>query len=381
MYDVDAVLEQVAAAEGLDDYGHPSFRDGLDVLAANLASAQLNAIGDAAFDSTVRQSLRNRLRVTEWHRTHPEAAGRDPEVPIIIVGLTRTGTTALSHLLAADPANRSLRQWEAQDSVPPPTEEGYWTDPRYLAAKEAGNMLDLVNPRFKAIHHDEPEDAVECAIPLGQHFTSISLDSMFNVDGYGDWLYAADLTHAYDWHRQVLQVLGSGYGGPWQLKSPIHAYAMETVAAAYPDAVFVQTHRDPARCIASTLSLNECLSGTFTDADFRDRIARVWPDWLMTMIERIDAYRDAHGSDRFVDIRYQDLLADPLACVRRIYEKVGRPLTPDAEAAMSAHKADQVQGKHGSHTYSLAEFGLDRSPIDERLADYWDRVDIPRENA
>ena len=242
-------------------------------------------------------------------------------------------------------------------------------------------MLDLINPRFKAIHHDEPEDAVECAIPLGQHFTSIAIDSMFNIDGYGDWLYAADLTHAYDYHRQVLQVLGSDYGGPWQLKSPVHAYAMETVAAAYPDAVFVQTHRDPAKCIASTLSLNECLSGTFTDADFRDRIARVWPDWLMTMVERIAAFRDTHGDDRFVDIRYQDLLADPLACVRRIYERVGRELTPETEAAMTAHTAEHVQGRHGSHTYSLAEFGLERGFIDERLAGYWDRVDIPRENA
>ena len=163
---------------------------------------------------TVRQSLQNRLRVTEWHRASPAAADRAPDVPIIVVGLTRTGTTALSHLLAADPANRSLRRWEAQDSVPPPTEAGYWTDPRYVAARDGGNMLDLINPRFKAIHHDEPEDAVECAIPLGQHFTSIALDSMFNIDGYGDWLYAADLTHAYDYHRQVLQVLGSDYGGP-----------------------------------------------------------------------------------------------------------------------------------------------------------------------
>ena len=145
--------------------------------------------------------------------------------------------------------------------------------------------------------------------------------------------------------------------------------------------LFVQTHRDPAKCIASTLSLNECLSGTFTDADFRDRIARVWPDWLMTMVERIAAFRDTHGDDRFVDIRYQDLLADPLACVRQIYERVGRELTPETEAAMTAHTADQVQGKHGSHTYSLAEFGLDRGFIDERLAGYWDRVDIPRENA
>ena len=48
---------------------------------------------------------------------------------------------------------------------------------------------------------------------------------------------------------------------------------------------------------------------------------------------------------------------------------------------MRAHMADQVQGKYGTHTYSLAEFGLERGFIDERLADYWERFDIPREPA
>jgi hypothetical protein len=381
MYDVDAALEQVAASEGLDDYGHPSFRDGLDVLATNIGSAHLNDIGEAAFDSSVRGALRNRLRVVEWLRAHPGPAAATPDVQIIVVGLSRTGTTALSHLLGADPANRSLRQWEAQDSVPPPTREGYWSDPRYVAAKEAGNLLDLVNPRFKSIHHDAPEDPVECAIPLSQHFASISLENQFNVDGYVDWLLAADLTHAYDHHRHVLQVLGSDYGGPWQLKSPVHGYAMETVAAAYPDAVFVQTHRDPARCIASTLSLTECLSGTFTDHDFHDRIAQDWPEWLARVLDGIVEYRAAHGDDRFVDIAYQDLLEDPIGCVRRIYEAVGRELTAEAEAAMKAHTDEHVQHRFGRHTYSLAEFGLEREPLDERLSRYWDRFDVPREQA
>lgn len=381
MYDVDAVLDEVSQAEGLDDFGHPSFRDGLDVMAANVESARLSDLGAGVFDATVRQSLKNRLQVTEWHRTHPEVGEVLPDVRIIVVGLSRTGTTALSHLLGADPANRSLRQWEANDSVPPPTTDGYWTDPRYLAALEAGNLMDMFNPGFKAIHHDEPADPVECAIPLGQHFASISLQNLFNMDGYVEWLLNADLSHAYDWHRQVLQVLQSQCPGPWQLKSPVHGYAMEAVAAAYPDAVFVQTHRDPARCIASTLSLTESLSGTFTDHDFHDRIAAEWPDALITILDRIVDFREAHGDDRFVDIAYQDLLADPIGCVRRIYGRVGRELSPEAEAAMTHHIGEQVQGRYGSHTYSLAEFGLERGPIDERLARYLDRHDIPRERA
>jgi hypothetical protein len=381
MYDVDATLDQVSAEEGLTDFGHPSFRDGLDVLAANLGSAHLNELGAGVFDATVRQSLRNRLHVVDWHRTHPEVGQTLPEVQIIVVGLSRTGTTALSHLLGADPTNRSLRQWEANESVPPPTTEGYWTDPRYLAALEAGNLMDMFNPGFKAIHHDEPADPVECAIPLSQHFASISLQNLFNVDGFVDWLLAADLTHAYDWHRQVLQVLQSQCPGPWQLKSPVHGYAMEAVAAAYPDAIFVQTHRDPARCIASTLSLTESLSGTFTDHDFHDQIALEWPEPLIAILERIVDFREAHGDDRFVDIAYQDLLADPIDCVRRIYTRLGRELSPEAQSAMNHHIGEQVQGRWGKHTYSLAEFGLERGPIDERLAHYYARVDIPRENA
>jgi hypothetical protein len=381
MIDVDRTLEDVAAETGLDDYGHPSFRDGLDLIAGNIGSAHLNDLGARVLEDTVRASLVNRLRVTDWHRTHPEVTDAAPEVPIIVVGLPRTGTTALSHLLAADPGIRSLRSWEAGASVPPPTTQGYWSDPRYLAVKEAGNLLDLVNPRFKAIHHDEPEDAVECAIPLSQHFASISLQNLFNVDGYLDWVTSTDLTHAYGWHRQVLQVLQSQCPGPWQLKSPVHGYGIDAVAATYPDALFVQTHRDPARCIASTLSLTECLSGTFTDHDFHERIAREWPEVVITILERIMEHREAHGDERFIDIPYRDVVSDPVGCVRSIYRRIGRELTPEAEAAMTAHADQQVQGRYGTHTYSLADFQLTRGPFDERLARYWDRFDGPLEDA
>jgi len=48
-----------------------------------------------------------------------------------------------------------------------------------------------------------------------------------------------------------------------------------------------------------------------------------------------------------------------------------------SDAVRTGHVADQVQGKHGRHTYSLAEFDLERGPIDERLARYWARYDLP----
>ena len=66
--------------------------------------ADPNPIGLAALDDQVRNLLTNRLRVTEWSKTNEV----EPVVaPIVVLGMPRTGTTALSQLLAHDPENRS----------------------------------------------------------------------------------------------------------------------------------------------------------------------------------------------------------------------------------------------------------------------------------
>ncbi len=381
MVDVDRLLEEATLAAGFEDFGHPSFRDGLDTLVDNIGAAHLTPVGEAVLEGTVRQALVNRLRVTAWLADNPAVGAAEPDVAIIVLGLSRTGTTALTHLLGADPANRSLRAWEAHESVPPPRTDTYWSDPRFEQARTAPSIVDRLNPGFKAIHHDEPDDPVECAIPLAQHFASVSLTNLFNVEAYDDWILGADLTEAYRYHRGVLQVLQSTCPGPWQLKSPVHGYAMETVAATYPNALFVQPHRDPARCIASTCSLTASLSGTFTDHDFRPYIARHWPEVLATILDRIVEFRARHGDGRFLDLAYQDIVRDPIGCVRHIYTRLGRELTPSAERSMREHVGRAPQGRYGEHVYSLADFGLTRGPLDERLSAYLARFDVPRERS
>jgi hypothetical protein len=178
-----------------------------------------------------------------------------------------------------------------------------------------------------------------------------------------------------------LRLLQSRAPGRWSLKSPAHCLAVETLTTVYPDAMFVVTHRDPLRAVASTCSLVRSLSGTFTDADHSAYIIEHWPAMLAGMVGRLDAFREKHPQlrDRFLDVHYADLVADPMACVRRIYRHIGAALSPRVEQAMTAYLADNAQGKYGRHSYTLADLGLDPGALAERFAGYVERHAVPTE--
>ncbi len=61
-----------------------------------------------------------------------------------------------------------------------------------------------------------------------------------------------------------LQHLQSGVPGQWLLKSPAHLWQLDALLAEYPDALIVQTHRDPLNVISSiaalTTTCDECAS-------------------------------------------------------------------------------------------------------------------------
>ncbi len=60
-----------------------------------------------------------------------------------------------------------------------------------------------------------------------------------------------DATYLY--HRRVLQLL-SWHCPPrlWHLKTPVHMFALDSLLAAYPDAKFLWSHRDPAKVLGSS---------------------------------------------------------------------------------------------------------------------------------
>ncbi|HEX4863841.1 MAG TPA: sulfotransferase, partial [Acidimicrobiales bacterium] len=249
--------------------------------------------------------------------------------------------------------------------------------PRVDAARAEIEMLEELNPKAVAIHHEDADGPTECIAVMSQDFKSLSWEAIANVPSYGSWLATVDQESAYSFHRTVLQVLQSGgVRGRWTLKSPHHATALSALRRVYPDARLVVIHRDPVLLCASVFSLISTLSSTFSDADHTKYITAHWSDMLEISISRLDAFRAAHPDQCIVDVRYDDLMNDPLATVAGVYDAVGRPLGSDAQAAMGSYLGAHPKGHRGEHRYGLAEFGVDRDEIVERFAAYAERYGV-----
>jgi hypothetical protein len=379
----DDLVADACKQTGLDDFGSDSFREGLEIYCMSLQSeAKLNDIGSVAVPSVIAANLVNRLRVIDWAHQHPEVAQERIDAPIVVIGMFRAGTTFLSYLLDEDRRNRPLLRWESGDSVPPPSSVDHRAGPRVEAARESGAMLEQLNPKMRAVHHEEADGPTECVAVLSQDFKSLSWEAITNVPAYGEWLRATDQQSAYEYHRLVLQVLQSGgVRGEWTLKSPHHAIALDALTAVYPDARLVLLHRDPVVLCASVCSLIRTLSGTFSDADHQRYIADHWTTMLDESVRRVDAFAAAHPEHPIIHVQYADLVREPLETVDALYSALGRTLDEPATAAMTAYVDAHPKGKFGVHGYDLAEFGLNGSELAERFARYVDRYDIPIERA
>jgi hypothetical protein len=381
--DHEQLIAEACALTGLNDFGSDSFREGLSVYWASVNSeAQLNELGSTAIRANIASSLANRLRIVDWARQHPDVADERIAAPLVVIGMFRAGTTFLSCLLEQDGGNRALLRWEAGDSVPPPTPRNFREGPRVEAARLGNDMLEQINPRIRAIHHEEPDGPTECISVMSQDFKSLALEAISNVPTYGEWLLQVDQRSAYEYHRLALQVLqNGGVRGRWTLKSPHHALNLEALTAVYPDAQLVLLHRDPVVLCASVCSLINTLSGTFTDADHRAYIAEHWVAMLEESIRRIDAFRSTHPEHPIVDVQYDDLVRDPVHTVESIYSAsgltAGDPLGASARAAMTAYVAAHPKDGLGVHGYDLTEFGLDASELAGRFSGYVDRYRVP----
>jgi len=82
------------------------------------------------------------------------------------------------------------------------------------------------------------------------------------------------------------------------------------------------------------------------------------------------AWRKANPRVAVLDLRFKDIVADPVAAVRSVYAHAGMEFSADTQAAVSNWWAANPSDKHGQHKYELADYGLTREQVESVYSDY-----------
>jgi hypothetical protein len=383
--DDGTLLELARRRTDLNDFGTPALQEPLRRLLHSLEhEAGLSWLGRMLARHDIRELLASRLRVVRDRARYPAIAQSRIASPLFVAGLPRTGSTLLHHLLAQDPNSRVLRAWEVFAPSPPPAPASEGRDPRIAAARRRLRWFDRLAPEFKTIHPLGAELPLECIAVLAHSFLSSRFNTSYRVPSYQAWFEQQDQRPAYELHRAFLQHLQTHFHGTrWVLKAPTHLWSLEALFATYPDAIVVQTHRDPAPVLASVASLTAVLRGVFSEVVDRLEIGReVTYQWSNGLERALQCRRSGTvAPERFVDIQYRDLLRDPIGSIRAIYAQLGWTLGDEAERRMRIHLANHPKDQHGPHQYSLASFGLDPEAIAHRFKAYREYFDVKEEHA
>jgi sulfotransferase family protein len=362
----------------LDDFGDETFREPLGRLLDSCESeARLNTIGKLALAGDIFQLLINRLQLQRDRYAWPRISKEAIVAPLFILGLPRTGTTLLHGLLAQDHQEFSApTTWEVMFPSPPLSlgQKG-----RIQRAERRLGCFHLLAPDFQKVHPVSADLPQECIAIMSHTFMSDQFAAMYNIPGYGSWLQQQDMRPVYQFHRQFLQHLQ--YGRParrFVLKAPVHMISIEALFATYPDALVVQTHREPLEILPSAASLTTMLRSIFSDfvdpAAIGNEMTKYWEDALdKFLLARQRLYHDA-----ILDVEYSDLVRNPIGVVRRLYSQFGRELSADTELRLRAFLSAHTNGKHGNHSYTLAAFGMDPAKLSERFSSYRTRFNLQR---
>jgi hypothetical protein len=369
---------------GLHDLGpeEDAMRDALGALAASFdAEARLDAAGDQMVTGTLVGLLCSRLGVEAAYASHPEIADQHIESVLVGLGLPRTASTVLVILLALDPNIRYLRAWEAWAPAPPPDIATEADDPRVAAAQARVDMMYASVPNLRAMLPVSATGPTECMDLLAMSFRSPALDTLARTPTFGEWVLACDKGPAYRYHERVLKMLQ--WRRPpsrWRLKTPLHMFGLDALTEVYPDAKFVMTHRDPALVIPSVATLVASLAAPneLEPEEWRNylgaSLTEVWAEGVRRLVD----HRDRAGDDRFFDLGFAELMADPLDSVGRLYEWLGEDLAPDAAKAMRVwiEQNDRDRAMTPPVRYHAEDFGLDPDTVRERFAYYLRRFPV-----
>jgi hypothetical protein len=376
-FTVDAIRQAAEKESGHRDFGSDSYLPGLEALLYSIEhESQLHFLGRMAIFRQIVAALANRLTVVAWEKANPDLAAAEIRAPLIVLGLGRTGTTILQETLASAPGMRTPLQWEITNYSLVGTVVDPKTDKRIERIQTDIDRTDKIVPGFSAIHYYDAFTPSECIGLTALDMCSEQFSAMAWAPTYRDFLLSHDHRSVYHWHRRALCYLqASTPTVQWVIKAPTHSAYLDAILSMYPDAMIINTHRDPTEVVGSMCSLFATLRRGFSDHVDAVHQGRRDAAYAAQIIQRAVDFRRGHAEVelQFCDIAFKKFVTDGEGTLATIYAHFGLDFTAEARAAMLDYLAGRPREKYGTHRYDLAQSGLSIEALAPLFAEYTHR--------
>lgn len=154
------------------------------------------------------------------------------------------------------------------------------------------------------------------------------------------------------------------------LKSPPHTGRVQVLSEMFPGARFIHIVRDPYSIVPSTRRLWQSLDGV---QGFQLPKHKELDEYVFGCYERMyggfEKQRESIDPEQICEVRYEDLVKDPVGEVQAVYEKLGLGDFEDVR-----EKLEEVASKQGE--YKTNQHRLDpelKAEIQRRWAGYFER--------
>jgi hypothetical protein len=370
---MDELHRRAADSTGMSDFGDDAYLTGFDAylraLCSDLGLGDVAGLVSAAAPSAI-PALVGRL-----HSARGFAEGTLDEQsvvcrPVFIVGMPRTGTTALHHMLGLDPQFQGLESWLVRAPRPRPPRA---TWPSYAAFRERATDAAATRERLQSSHWVAAEDYDECQGLMAQTFVSNTFGSQRSVPSYDEWYLACDHEPAFVRLHANLRLIGSTDRGSrrWLLKNPSHLFSLDALFTVFPDAQVVLTHRDPLQAIPSLCNLlwtiRQMRGGATPDLDPL-RIGRRELAMWSHATARMQAVIEDHEA-AIHHVHQRDLQQNSAGTIEALADRLGITLSPTTTAEACARARADRSAPGGQH-HSAETFGLTDGEIAATFASY-----------
>jgi hypothetical protein len=360
-------------ATGLDDFGDRDYRQPMELLLSDVDEFnQFSELGVEFMNMQITGLLISRLKKVEGLKQNPDALATPIQRPIFIIGMARTGTTVLHRILTEDPTVQSLPFWLAHAPKPRTSRESWESDPDFIQIQQAFTQSVFFGEEQRKLHPVYPDRPDECRWSIDQTFWDSTIMLNNETPNYSEWYHTADVSYAYEYHRQLLSVVANGDSRRWVLKDPSHCFGIDSLLKVFPDACIVQTHREPFECVRSIANLVWQMRKRVQIGVTAEENAQLSLYHWSKGLNKMERIRRQHP-EKFFDVHMNEIRQDPVGTIERIYEYFHLPITTEARQSWQQQVLSDPGAGHDSGGTNPPDSGLTKDNVNKAMALYYER--------